>query len=287
MRLVYHWGMIRWLSIFVLIGANHVLWSIPLPNGLTVSFLNIGQGDSILIQGPTGVDLLVDGGPDSSVLREVGNVLPFWDKEIDAVLATHPDQDHIGGLPDVLRRYSVQYVLEPGIQNTTRAWNSFVNATNEEMKSGAVHIVPTAGTRLLLGGGAYADVLYPDHDVSKIKETNAGSIVLRVVYGKTSFMLTGDLPSKEEQELFLKYGYGLDSDVLKAGHHGSRTSSSADFVQSVSPTYAVFSRGCDNTYGHPHQEVVQLFSSLHVQAFDTCLDGRVTFMSDGITLRNF
>lgn len=287
MRLVYHWCMIRWLSIFVLIGANLVLWSIPLPNGLTVSFLNIGQGDSILIQGPTGVNLLVDGGPDSSVLREVGNVLPFWDKKIDAVLATHPDQDHIGGLPDVLRRYSVQYVLEPGIQNTTRAWNSFVNATNEEMKSGAVHIVPTAGTRLLLGGGAYADVLYPDHDVSKIKETNAGSIVLRVVYGKTSFMLTGDLPSKEEQDLFLKYGYGLDSDVLKAGHHGSRTSSSADFVQSISPTYVVFSRGCDNTYGHPHQEVVQLFTALHVQAFDICLDGRVTFTSDGTTLQNF
>lgn len=279
--------MIRWLSVLILLAANGVLWSIPLPQGLTVSFLNIGQGDSILIQGPTGAKLLVDGGPDSSVLREVGSVLPFWDREIDAVLATHPDQDHIGGLPDILKRYDVQYVFEPGIQNTTRAWSSFVNATNEEMKFGAKHVVLHSGARLLLGGGAYADILYPDHDVSKIKETNAGSIVLRVVYGKTSFMLTGDLPSKEEQELFLEYGYGLDSDALKAGHHGSRTSSSADFVQSVSPTYAVFSRGCDNTYGHPHQEIVNLFASLHIHTFDTCTDGRVSFRSDGTTLQSF
>ncbi len=279
--------MIRWLSLLVLLAANSVLWSIPLPQGLTVSFLDIGQGDSVLIQGPTGAKLLVDGGPDSSVLREVGSVLPFWDKEINAVLATHPDQDHIGGLPDILRRYEVRYVFEPGIQNTTRAWNSFVNATNDELKSGAEHIVLRSGIRLLLGGGAYADVLYPDHDVSHIKETNAGSIVLRVVYGKTAFMLTGDLPSKEEQELYLKYGYGLDSDVLKAGHHGSRTSSSADFVQSVSPAYVVFSRGCDNTYGHPHQEVVRLFASLGVSMLDTCTSGRVTFRSDGTTLQNF
>jgi competence protein ComEC len=279
--------MIRWLSVLVLLAANGVLWSIPLPQGLTVSFLDIGQGDSVLIQGPTGAKLLVDGGPDSSVLREMGSVLPFWDKEINAVLATHPDQDHIGGLPDILRRYDVRYVFEPGIQNTTRAWNSFVNATNDELKSGAEHVVLRSGTRLLLGGGAYADVLYPDHDVSHIKETNAGSIVLRVVHGKTAFMLTGDLPSKEEQELYLKYGYGLDSDVLKAGHHGSRTSSSADFVQSVSPAYVVFSRGCDNTYGHPHQEVIRLFTSLGVSMLDTCTSGRVTFRSDGTTLQSF
>ena len=104
---------------------------------------------------------------------------------------------------------------------------------------------------------------------------------MRVVYGDTAFVLTGDLPSKEEQELFLQWGYGLDADVLKAGHHGSKTSSSADFVQSVSPAYVVYSRGCDNRYGHPAPSVVSFFESLRVIALDTCVSGDITFTSDG------
>lgn len=278
---VYHGDMIRWLAVLVLVGVNVILWFVPTHKGLEVSFLNVGQGDSIFIQGPTGVQVLIDGGLDTSVLRELGQKMPFWDRSIDAIVGTHPDADHIGGLTDVVKRYNVAYVLEPGVQNTTRAWTKFVETTNVEIKSGARHVVARSGMRLILGGGAYADVLYPTGDVSRIKDTNAGSIVLHVVYGKTSFMLTGDLPIAEEQELFLKWGYGLRSDVLKAGHHGSRTSSSADFVQSVGPTYAVFSRGCDNKYGHPHKEVVDLFVTLKIRTLDTCTDGTVTFQSDG------
>jgi len=275
--------MIRWLSVLILLAANGVLWSIPLPQGLTVSFLNIGQGDSILIQGPTGAKLLVDGGPDPSVLREVGSVLPFWDREIDAVLATHPDQDHIGGLPDILKRYKAQYVFEPGIQNTTRAWNSFVNATNEEMKFGAKHVVLHSGARLLLGGGAYADILYPDHDVSKIKETNAGSIVLRVVYGKTSFMLTGDMASIIEDELVREVSIeNLASDVLKVGHHGSKYSTDELWLQAVSPSVAIISAGKGNTYGHPAPEVLGRIEKQGARMLSTMDQGTITLVSDGV-----
>lgn len=277
--------MIQWVAFLVLIATNALLFSIQAPHGLTITFFNVGQGDSILIEGPRGAQVLVDGGPDSSAVRELGKRLPFWDRTLDAVVATHPDKDHIGGLPEVLDRYEVHNIIEPGVLNDTRAWQSFVDAAEREIKSGAVHMVARAGQRVELGGGAYADVLYPTRDVSKIKDTNSGSVVLHVVYGDTSFMLTGDLPSAQEQELFLKWGYGLHSDVLKAGHHGSRTSSSADFVQSVGPSVAVFSRGCNNTYGHPHKEVVELFKKLGILTRDTCEEGSITFSSDGRRFR--
>ena len=134
--------------------------------------------------------------------------------------------------------------------------------------------------RLLLGGGAYADILFPDRDVSGV-ETNTGSIVMRIVYGDTSFILTGDSPQAIEKYLSSIYGTALKSDVLKAGHHGSRTSSSEEFVTAIHPTYAVFSRGCNNSYGHPHKEVIELLARLQIPTFDTCKDDVIQFRSDG------
>ncbi len=279
--------MIQWVTVLLLITVNALLWSVPVPQGLTVTFFDVGQGDSILIEGPTGVQVLVDGGPGSSAVRELGKRLPFFDRSLDAVVATHPDADHIGGLVEVFERYEVGHIIEPGIANNTKIWSTFLDRAEREIETGAVHSVARAGQRLNLGGGAYADILYPDRDVSKVKDTNAGSIVMRVVYGDTSVMLTGDLPSKEEQELFLKWGYELDSDVLKAGHHGSKTSSLPDFVESVSPAYVVFSRGCDNRYGHPDPGVVVFFKSLKVETHDTCEEGTISFSfsSDGVSAR--
>jgi len=269
--------MFRWIAILILVGANIILWAVPVPRGLTVSFLNIGQGDSILIQGPTGVEVLVDGGPDTSVLRELGQTLPFWDRTIDAVVATHPDADHIGGLSAVLQRYKVGDYISTGVTNDTRAW---VNLQSAVEASGAPRVVARRGMRLILGGGAYADVLYPDTDIFDPNNTNAGSIVLHVVYGKTSFMLTGDLPDKQELHLVAAYPNDLDSNVLKAGHHGSAHSSTPEFVAAVSPNFVVYSRGCNNRYGHPAPRVVALFESLQIPAFDTCQQGTITFSSD-------
>ena len=273
------------MTILALIGVNALLWSVRLPEGLTVTFLNIGQGDSILIVGPTGVQVLVDGGPDTSALREVGERIPFWDRTLDAIVATHPDADHIGGLSDILNRYDISYIFEPGIKNDTRAWTTFVTAINNEIDhGGARHIVARAGQRLILGGGAYADVLYPDHDVSNIPDTNSGSVVLHVVYGRTSFLLTGDLPSEQERELIMIYHNNLQSTVLKAGHHGSKNSSTPEFLAAVHPSFGIFSRGCNNRYGHPAPRVVDLFNSLNIPTFDTCEQGSITFVSDGQTL---
>lgn len=275
--------MYRLLMLGLLLVFAVLVYAFPTPSGLTVSFLNVGQGDAVLIQGPTGVQVLVDGGPSRAVLREVGHTLPFFDRSLDAVVATHPDQDHIGGLTDVLDRYRVGAYLESGNVSDTPAYGALERALQKENPARAT---ARAGMRLLLGGGAYADVLFPDHDVSEV-ESNTASIILRVVYGDTEVMLTGDAPSTIERYVASLLPRNLASDILKAGHHGSKTSSSEEFVQAVDPKYVVYSRGCDNRYGHPAPETVTLFQKLNIPSLDTCKQGTVTFISDGkrITLR--
>lgn len=260
--------------------SSGLIWSIVLSSqkvGLTVSFLDVGQGDAIFIQSPSGAQVLIDGGPDRSVLRELARVMPWWDKTIDVVLATHPDADHVSGLVDVLERYRVSYILEPGVKGDTPQAESLLKAVANE---DAVYTLARRGQVIDIGGGAHLEILFPDRDVSGM-ETNTASIVARAVYGETSFMLTGDAPDSIEKYLVQLDGKKLQSTVLKAGHHGSKTSSSLFFVGFVDPEYAVFSRGCDNTYGHPHQEVVELYNRFQIKKLDTCADGRVIFVSDG------
>ena len=251
------------------------------PGVLTVSFLDIGQGDSIFIESPTGRQMLVDGGPDRSVLRELGAVMSWFDKSIDVVVATHPDADHISGLIDVLERYKVGYIFQPGIGKKTTQAESLLSSVAQE---GSREVIARRGQVIDLGGGARAEILHPDRDV-ETAETNEGCIVIRIVYGTTAFMLTCDAPLGVEKYLVaLDFG-SVRADVLKAGHHGSRTSSSALFVGMVAPTYGVFSRGCDNRYGHPHEEAVEVFKMFSVEMHDTCSEGRVTFVSDGNVVR--
>jgi len=247
---------------------------------LEVHFLNIGQGDSALIESPTGTQVLIDGGPNREVLRELGEVMPWFDRSIDVVIATHPDADHVVGLVDVLQRYDVSLILEPGVKHDAPHVESMSKSVANE---GARELLARKGQRLDLGGGVYIDILFPDRDVSNL-ETNTASIVARLVYGTTAFMLMGDSSSAIEKYL-IGENVVLDSDVLKVGHHGSNTSSSAEFIAATAPEYAVFSRGCDNTYGHPHPDVVARFAAAKVLTLDTCEDGRITFVSDGRVVR--
>lgn len=264
----------------VLAVATVFIFSLGRTGDLSISFLNVGQGDAILIESPTGMQLLVDGGVDKRVLRELGTHMSFFDRTIDVVVATHPDADHIGGLVDVFARYEVRTFIESGVASETGPATALARAAALE---GVSRYTARRGMRVLLGGGSYADILYPDRDVSQ-RETNAGSIVLHVVHGERAFMLTGDAPKAIEGMLVSRYGDALRSDVLKAGHHGSKTSSNEYFVRAVQPQYVVYSRGCDNRYGHPADEVRTRFEQLQVSSFDTCLNGTVTFRSDGSEL---
>jgi competence protein ComEC len=247
---------------------------------LQVSFLDVGQGDAILIQTPDGFEMLVDGGRDSSVLRELGKVRNYFDKEIDMVVATHPDLDHVAGLVDVLQRYEVGTILMTTNEGDSSAAVAFAAAAPQE---GAEIILADAGQVFQLGASTTIQVFAPTGDESKL-ESNAASIVIRVVYGETSFMLTGDAPMEIENYLVATYSTQLDSDVLKLGHHGSKTSTSDKWLDTVTPQFAVVSAGLDNRYGHPHQVVMQRVFKRNIQTSHTGTDGTVIFQSDGQTV---
>ena len=267
------------LSVFVLLVAYAVLRE-DRGGRLTVSFLDVGQGDAIFIDAPSGRQVLIDGGKGPVVLEQLARVMPWWDKTIDVVIATHPDADHIGGLVDVLERYKVARVVASSVEGDTGVATSFDEAIRAE---GAVTLEAQRGQRFELGKGVRLDVLFPDRDVPHIP-TNDGSTVARLVYGETDFILTGDAPQGVEEYLAALDGEALRADVLKAGHHGSDTSSSPIFLGYVSPAYGVYSRGCDNSYGHPAPEVVARFAQLTIPTLDTCTEGTITFVSDGRVL---
>lgn len=251
----------------------------PQASDLTVSFLDVGQGDAILIEGPTGIEMLIDGGKDRSVLRELPRVMGPLDRSIDVVVATHPDADHIGGLPGVLSRYSVRRFFEPGKDGESSMYESLEVSVDQEQ--GLEEGVLRNGTRIHLGGGAYADILHPEENVAQLRETNDASIIMRVVYGETEFMLTGDAPSWAEDRVVQRYGSTLQSDILKAGHHGSKTSTSATFLAAVNPGIVVVSAGKDNSYGHPHQDVVARILESGAVFVSTINEGTITFVSNG------
>lgn len=264
--------------------ATLCIWGVLFMHGgisreMRVAFLDVGQGDAIFIEAPNGTQVLIDGGPDRSVLRGLGKEMRFFDRSIDIVIMTHPDMDHIGGLPDVLERFDVGYVVTSGIAGDTGAYEAFI----EDVRIEGAHTVVSQGQRIWLDReeGVCLDMLFPDRELSDV-ETNTGSIVAKLTYGETSFLLTGDAPQSIEDYMVMRYGTRLDVDVLKLGHHGSRTSTSETFLAVTSPSYAVVSAGADNTYGHPHREVLDLLTEYKIAVVSTADEGTVAFTSDGI-----
>jgi competence protein ComEC len=247
---------------------------------LTVAFLDVGQGDAIFVETPDGVQMLIDGGKDSSVLRQLPKMMSFFDRKIDVVVATHPDSDHVSGLVDVLDRYKVQNVLRTENRNDTAPSTAFDKAV--EVERGVVKYA-RAGQQLVLGASTTALIHSPSGDTTNW-ESNTASVVLQLRYGEVEFMLTGDAPSSIEDYLVKVKGEELESEVLKLGHHGSRTSTSPDFLEVVSPQFAVVSAGKDNRYGHPHQEVIELLLSQKVETLNTAEVGNIVFKSDGKTV---
>lgn len=260
---------IKWYVVLGLFFISIFIWNIDIDNEyLEVTFLNVGQGDSIFIEAPNGNQMLIDGGANKAVLRKLGDVMPFYDRSIDVVLATHPDKDHIGGLPHVLDRYKVDYFLESGAVNETGVYKALKERTNP--------ILARRGMKIYLDSDVVVEILFPDRDVSGV-ESNTSSIVARIMYGNTSFLLTGDSPKSIEK--YLVSIDNLDSDVLKVGHHGSKTSSDVSFIEEVSPELVIISAGKDNRYGHPHQEVLDLFAGIGV--LSTYESGNISIFSDG------
>ncbi|MBU1091835.1 MBL fold metallo-hydrolase [Patescibacteria group bacterium] len=249
-------------------------------NGLAVYFLDVGQGDSIFIQAENGNQILIDGGQNKSVLNQLSKVMPFYDRVIDVVIETHPDGDHIGGLVEVLNRYDVGLVMESGVKSDSAIYKELKNIIG---RKNITEILGKKGMRMNVGEGLFLDILFPVSDASEM-ESNSASIVARLVYENTSFLLTGDSPQAIEKYLASVYKDNLDVDVLKVGHHGSKTSSSEIFIGYTSPEYAIVSVGADNRYGHPSQEVLDILKKLEVKVLRTDEMGTIKIKSDGENL---
>lgn len=249
-------------------------------NNLQVHFLDVGQGDAIFIETPDGVQVLVDGGRDNKVLQELSKQMDFFDHNIDLVVGTHPDSDHIGGLVPVLERYEVAQILVTDNKGKSAAADEYTRLVSKE---GAKIINARRGQVFQLGASTTLEVLWPETEV-KDMESNTASIVLKLVYGDTSFLLTGDSPKRIEEYLVLAFGEHLQSTVLKAGHHGSHTSTAELFLDEVAPEYVVLSYGAGNSYGHPHVEVTDMLFNKHIKTLSTAKEGTITFYSDGVEL---
>lgn len=251
------------------------------PN-LHVVFLDIGQGDAIWIQAPNGRELLIDSGPDQSVVDQLSSEKNFFDRTVDMVLATHSDKDHIGGFPYVFDQFKIPTVIESEISSPTLADKAFTEKTTEEQSN---KLIARSGERIILDPkyGVVVDILFPDQNTTGW-ETNEASIVARVTYGQTSFLLTGDSPSVIEDFLVKTYGPQLHSNVLKLGHHGSKTSSDQNFLDTAQPDIAIVSAGLNNKYGHPHPETIERVENVNAQILETSKLGNIDCASDGQTV---
>ena len=255
---------------------------------LRVVFFDVGQGDAVFIETPSGRQVVVDGGEHPLLMaRLLGERMRFSDRHIDIVAASHPNSDHIGGLLQVLERYDVGAVLERRIEYESATYEAWTRAVDEEQTQGARMIEASAGRVIMLDNDVRLEALGPPRVLLRGTESDAdnASIVLRLVYGEVSFLLTGDVFAAGERAM-LASGVNLDSDVLKVPHHGSDTSSTPEFMSAVSPAVAVISVGAENRFGHPDKDVVRRLRRFVGEdgLYMTSERGTVEFITDGETL---
>jgi competence protein ComEC len=249
---------------------------------LHVSFLDVGEGDAILIQTPTHQDILVDGGPSPQAIGlELGEKLPFWDRTIDLVILTHPHADHLTGLIEVLQRYKVKQVLYPDIDYDSPLYDEWLSLIEEK---DIKHTIAQIGQQIDLGEGVIIEVLNPPASLLTDTESDIDNngLVLRLSMGDASFLLTADIFWEAEFELITRRA-NLESTVLKVAHHGSDTSTTPEFLAVVNPQVAVISTGAEDRFGHPNDEVMERLTEVldEDKIYLTSENGTIEFTTDG------
>jgi competence protein ComEC len=257
-----------------------------LPDGkLHLDVLDVGQGDGILVIGPAGGTMLVDGGPDPDVvLRQLGDALPWWRRDIDTIILTHPHQDHVGGLLEVLRRFSVRTILDAGRTYQNPSYDRFLALARSE--PGAEVRLARAGQHIAVDRDTTFEVWYPSEADAAIPllegDINNGSVVGLLRYGTFTALLTGDAKAAVEA-VFAQRAQLRPIDVLKVGHHGSNFSSSPRFLAALRPVSGLISVGAGNPYGHPGRTALRNLEAAGIQVLRTDLDGTVAVETDGST----
>lgn len=248
---------------------------------LTVSFVDVGQGDAILIKTPDSRTVLIDAGPDDKAPELISYLYSNNVTSIDAFILTHPDEDHIGGADEVLRNFDVLSIYHPGYVRETKTYNEFVSAMLEEGCPVFTDENIDPGDRIPVSSSIDFLVLHIDKDAP---DSNSASIVIKISYFEIDFLLTGDIGYNIESELLVNFTTELDIEVLKVAHHGSKYSTSNEFLEATTPEIGIIMVGADNSYGHPSSETLARLSAHQVTVLRTDIEGTITVTTDGIGL---
>jgi len=265
----------------VLLGTAAVfIWSVALEGQrdglLKVYFLDVGQGDAIFIETPSGNQMLIDGGPTDMILSRLGDVMPYYDTSIDIVALTHPQDDHLTGLIPVLKKYDVEMFIHPGAVGTSASYRELERVMGGlDMKN----VEAAAGMRIHLDDEVYMDIYAPYEKGRESDNLNEIMLIGKLHFRDASLILTGDAEKIDEINL-ASSNADLESDVLKVSHHGSKNSSTALFLERVSPQLAIISSGV-NRYGHPHADAIERLRAAGAEVRRTDQEGTITLVSDG------
>ncbi len=250
---------------------------------LETIFLDVGQGDSILIKTPQNQSILIDGGPGNKVLEKLGKYLSSFPKRVDVVILTHPHADHVTGLIEVLKRYNVSLVVINGVYLKTDSYNQFINAAKD---NSAKVLIAEIGQAIHFGKDLEFDIIAaPGGGITNDNNANETSIVGKLIYKDFSIMFTGDAPATVENKI-LAYGPsadGLKSDIIKVGHHGSKYSSFMNFLSAVAPKAGIIEVAEKNIYNLPSPAALSRFAMLGINVFETGQNGDIKILSDGFT----
>nr|WP_207758175.1 ComEC/Rec2 family competence protein [Clostridium sardiniense] len=248
---------------------------------ILVHYINVGQGDSELIQ-VNGKNMLIDAGPRANEKDIISYLDKLKIKKLDYVIATHPHEDHIGNMDDIINKYEIGKFYAPKVENTTKTFENMVKALKK--KNLKINVIKEGTDTIDLGKNTKVSVYSPKADgYGKNTSLNDYSPIIKVEYGNNSFLFTGDA-EKTEENYVLEKGYNLKADVLKLGHHGSSTSTTEQFLKAVNPSIGIISCGVDNTYGHPHKETLKKLNKYKVKIYRTDKDGDIVLESNGTTI---
>ena len=255
------------------------VWNLERKPELQIYFFDVGQGDAIFIEAKDGTQILIDGGPTNKILPLLGGVMPFYDHSIDAVISTHPHADHVSGLIEVLKRYKVGMVIESGASYQTAEAKEFENLVSEKHIK---KIIIDKPVKLSFFKNAALNFLFPNKSFEGqiLKNVHDSALISELDFEGKKILLMADAEKNLERYLLQKRVLG-DVDVLKVGHHGSKTSSNDFFLKAVKPEYAVISMGARNRYGHPHQQTLSNLEAIGAQIFRTDINGSIILNIDG------